>query len=162
MMGIRRITLQGCASWGCRVNNLFPFNPQCLRCYFLTGSECKKLKPFTSNWDLNPCGPCQSPAWKLNPDGWDSKVAKTHCLVRSYIWFQDRMKLKLLMSRHRKNSVRDRVVGKKQIYLKRNAPQYVGHFRRKEQFQEKLMPPSGPWKNASAAPKCGSQLLRTG
>ena len=89
------------------------------------------LKPFTSDWDLNPCAgtrtqpkpslglkpmwlgfePSQNPAWDLNPPGWDSNPAKTHGT-----WFQDLMKLRFLMSYHRKNSVRDKVVGKKWIY----------------------------------------------
>ena len=33
---------------------------------------------------------------------------------------QDLMKLRVLMSHHRMNSVRDKVKGKKQIYLERN------------------------------------------
>ena len=45
-----------------------------------------------SDWDLNPCD------WDLNP-------AKT--------WFQDLMKFRFLMSRHRMNPVRDKVIGKK-------------------------------------------------
>ena len=55
--------------------------------------------------------PSQNPAWDLNPPGWDSNPAKTHGT-----WFQDLMKLRFLMSYHRKNSVRDKVVGKKWIY----------------------------------------------
>ena len=46
------------------------------------------LKSFTSDWDLNP--------------------AKTHST-----WFQE---LRFLMSHHRKNSVTDKVIGKKWIY----------------------------------------------
>jgi len=55
--------------------------------------------------------PSQNPAWHLNPPGWDSNPAKTHGT-----WFQDLMKFRFLMSHHRKNSVRDKVVGKKWIY----------------------------------------------
>ena len=42
------------------------------------------------------------------------------------------MKLRFLMSQHRKNSVRDKVIGKKWIYLYRNTlyRQRVGHLRR--------------------------------
>ena len=42
------------------------------------------------------------------------------------------MKLRFLMSYHRKNSVRDKVIGKKWIYLERNTlhRQSVGHFKR--------------------------------
>ena len=50
-----------------------------------------KMKPITPDWDLNP--------------------AKTHST-----WFQDLMKLRFLMSHHRKNSVREKVIGKKWIH----------------------------------------------
>ena len=40
--------------------------------------------------------------------------------LRSYTWFQDPMKLRILMSHGRKNSVRDKGIGKERIYLKRN------------------------------------------
>ena len=39
------------------------------------------------------------------------ETAKTHGT-----WFQDIMKLRFLMSHHRKNSVREKVIGKKWIY----------------------------------------------
>ena len=52
--------------------------------------------------------PSQNPAWDLNPRDWDSNPAKTPST-----WFQDLMKLRFLMSHHRKNSVRDKVIGKK-------------------------------------------------
>ena len=55
--------------------------------------------------------PSQNPAWDLNPHGWDSNPAKTHST-----WLQDLMKLRFLMSYRRKNSVRDKVRGKKCIY----------------------------------------------
>ena len=44
------------------------------------------------------------------------------------------MKLRFLMSHRRKNSVRDKVIGKKWIYLERNTlhRQSVGHLRRRE------------------------------
>ena len=50
-------------------------------------------------------------AWDLNPHGWDSNPAKTHGT-----WFQDLMKLRFLMSHLKKNSVGDKVIGKKYIY----------------------------------------------
>ena len=53
----------------------------------------------------------QNPAWDLNPHGWDSNPAKTHSTQ-----FQNLMKLRFLMSHHRKNSVSDKVVDKKWIY----------------------------------------------
>ena len=43
--------------------------------------------------------------------------------LRSHTWFQNLMKLRLLMSHHRKNSVREKVIGKKWIYLERNIVQ---------------------------------------
>ena len=49
------------------------------------------LKPFTSDWDSNP-----------------AKTPST--------WFQDLTKLRFLMSHCRKNSVRDKVIGKRWIY----------------------------------------------
>ena len=91
----------------------------------------KLLKSFTSDWELNPHGwdlnpaktvlgiepmwlwlkPSENPPWDLNPCGWGSNPAKPHST-----WFQDLMKLSYLMSHHRKNSVRDKVTGKKWIY----------------------------------------------
>ena len=55
--------------------------------------------------------PSQNPAWDLDPHGWDLNPAKTHSA-----WFQDLMKLRPLMTHGRKNSVRDKVIGKKWIY----------------------------------------------
>ena len=40
--------------------------------------------------------------------------------LRSHTWFQHSVKLRFLMTHYRKNSVRDKVIGKKWIYLKRN------------------------------------------
>ena len=42
---------------------------------------------------------------------WDSNPAKTHGT-----WFQDLMKLRVMMSHCRKKSVRDKVIGNKWIY----------------------------------------------
>ena len=55
--------------------------------------------------------PSQNLAWDVSPCVWDSNPAKTHGT-----WFQDLMKLRFLMSHHRKSSVRDKVIGKKCIY----------------------------------------------
>ena len=64
------------------------------------------LKPSpNAPWDLNPHG------WDSNTCGWDLNLAKTYST-----WFQDLMKLRFLMSHHRKNSVRDKLIGKKWIY----------------------------------------------
>ena len=59
--------------------------------------------------------PSQNLVWDSNPHGWDSNRAKTHGT-----WFKNLMKLKFLMSHHRKNSVRDKVIGEKWVYLERN------------------------------------------
>ena len=66
--------------------------------------------------------PSQNPGWALNPHSWDSNPAKTHST-----WFQDLMKLRFLMSHHRKNSVRDKVIGKKWLYsdTDKNTPHRV-------------------------------------
>ena len=111
--------------------------PWVLLCWvsWRVGSCIGMLKPFTSdwdwNWDLNSCAgtqtqpklclglepirlglkPSWNPAWDLNPFGWVSNSAKTHGT-----WSQDLRKLKFLLSHHRKNSVRDKVIGKKWIY----------------------------------------------
>ena len=68
--------------------------------------------------------PSQSPAWDSNP-------AKTHST-----WFQDPywvVKLRFLMSHHRKNSVRDKVINKKWFYSDAERStlyrQSVGHHR---------------------------------
>jgi len=72
--------------------------------------------------------PSQNPVWDLYPRGWDLSPAKTHST-----WFQDLMKLRLLMSHHRKNSVRDKVKCENWIYsdTERNTfhRQSVGHCR---------------------------------
>ena len=89
---------------------------------------------FGTQLELNPAkiwlGTLMQPnsAWDLNPRGWDSNPAKTHGT-----WFQGLMKLRFLMSHLKKNSVRDKVIGKMYIYsdserstLRR---QTVGHHR---------------------------------
>ena len=100
-----------------------------------------KVKLFTTDWYLNPRGwdlnlakillgtqTQPKPAWDLNPYGWESNPAKTHSTL-----FQHLMKFGFLMSLHRKNSVRDKVIGKKWIYSDtERSPlhrQSVGHRR---------------------------------
>ena len=51
------------------------------------------------------------PRLGLKPMCWDSNPAKTYST-----WFQDLMKLRFLMFHRRKNSVRDKLIGKKRIY----------------------------------------------
>ena len=78
--------------------------------------------------------PSQNSAWDVNPRGWDSNPAKTHST-----WFQHIMKLRFLMSYHRKNSVRDKGIGKKWVYsdLERGTlyRENVGHGRGRVQTQ---------------------------
>ena len=47
------------------------------------------------------------PCLRLEPRGWDWKPAKSHGT-----WFQDLMKLRFLMSHRRKNSVRNKLIGR--------------------------------------------------
>ena len=63
---------------------------------------CLGLEPIWVGLELS-----QNLAWDLNLHGWHSNPAKT-CGA----WFQDLTKLGFLMSHHRKNSVRDKVVGR--------------------------------------------------
>ena len=65
--------------------------------------------------------PSQNPDWDLNPCIWDLNLAKTHSLPTEITHLvSGLMKLRFLMSHCRKNSVRDKVMGKKWIYLERN------------------------------------------
>ena len=67
-------------------------------CYLITIPLWSQLKQLTTDWDLSLCG-------------WDPNPAKSHST-----WFQDLVKLRFLMSRGRKNSVRDQAVGKRWLY----------------------------------------------
>ena len=73
------------------------------------------MKLFTTDWDLNPCAGTQThpkPSLGLEPTWLGLKnPAITHST-----WFQGLIKLMFLMSHHRKNSVRDKVIGKKCSY----------------------------------------------
>ena len=62
----------------------------------------------------------QNPAWDWIPHGQDLNTAKPHSLPRLHISCVNPMGLRVLMSHSRKNSVRDKVLGKKCIYLDRN------------------------------------------
>ena len=62
--------------------------------------------------------PCLNPDWDLNP--WSFKL-------RSHSWSQDLKKLRFLMPPHWENAVRDKVMGKKQIYLERNTDGECSH-----------------------------------
>jgi len=78
----------------------------------------KEGKLFTSDWDLNPCARTRTHMART----WAQPKSMVFQL-RSHTWFQDLMKLRFLISHGRKNSVRDKVIYKKWIYLERNTPQ---------------------------------------
>ena len=82
------------------------------------------LKTNETMWLVLGLEPGQNPGWDLNPQSfnWD------------HTWSQGLMNLRFLMSHHRKNSVRDKVIGKKWIYLERKTHhrQFVGCVRRWE------------------------------
>ena len=102
-----------------------------------------------SDWDSNPRGRDSNPAKTLIGTWTHTAGTRTHVAgirtgpkptvfqVRSHTWFQDLMKLRFLMSHCRKNSVRDKVMGKKWIYLERSTlhRQSAGHLRRWERHQ---------------------------
>ena len=138
------------------------------------------LKPCISYWDLNPCPrtrtqpkprlglepmrpglkPGQNPDWDLNPRAQDSKPAKTHSLPTEITHVvSGLMKLRFLMCHRRKNSVWDKVIGKKWIYLERKTlhRQSVGHPRRRERPWEKHTPQTecGPSQKVRKAPGYG-------
>ena len=97
------------------VKFLLKFYSPSLPCIFFKVA----LKPCPSDWYLNPCARTQT------------QPKPTVFQLRSHTWFQDLMKLRFLMSHCRKNSVRDKVIGKKWIYLERNTlhRKSVGHLR---------------------------------
>ena len=58
--------------------------------------------------------PDKNSAWDPKPHGWDLNPEKFMVFpLRSQTWFKDQMKLRFLMSHHRKNSMRATVIGKK-------------------------------------------------
>ena len=67
-----------------------------------------QLKLCTSDWDLKPRARTRT------------RPKPTVFQLRSHTWSQDLMKLRFLMSHCGKNSVRDKAIGKKWIYLERN------------------------------------------
>ena len=65
----------------------------------------------TQDWDLNPWAwNSAQPKLRLRPD-------PTVFQLRSHAWSQNLIKLRFSMSHCRKNSVRDRVIDRKWIYL---------------------------------------------
>ena len=73
----------------------------------------------------------------MNPHGWDSNPAKTQFGTNPHeqdlnpakthgTWFQDLMKVRFLMSLHRKNPVREEVIDKKWIIYRGNTPHRQG------------------------------------
>ena len=118
------------------------------------------LKPGQNpDWDLNPCDWDSNPAktligtrtlvagartWPkprmgLEPTQPELEPSQkpTVFQLRSHTWFEDLMKLRFLMSHRRKNSVTDKVIGKKWIYLERHTfhRQNAVRLKRREQPQ---------------------------
>ena len=96
----------------------------------------------TPNLDKTQCGTLTHLIKTPNPDktqcGTLTQLIKTQTLpkpmvfqLRSHTWFQDLMKLRFLMSHHWKNSVKNKMIGKKWINLERNTlhRQGVSHHR---------------------------------
>ena len=75
------------------------------------------MKPSTSDWDLNPAQTLLGPLTYVDRTGTQLKC--TVFQLSSLTWWQDLVKLRFLMPHHRKNSVRDKVIGKKWIYSER-------------------------------------------
>ena len=82
-----------------------------------------------------PCWNCEPQTGTWTHEAWTQTWPKSMVFwLRSHSWFQDLMKLRFLMSHGRKNSVRGKVIGKKQIYLDRDTlhRQSKVHLRRWE------------------------------
>ena len=88
------------------------------------------LIPCTSDLDLNLAKILIGT--RTDMAGTQTQPKPTVFQLRSHTWFHDLVKLRFLMSHCRKNSVRDKVISKKWIYLERNTlhRQSVGHLRR--------------------------------
>ena len=72
------------------------------------------MKLFNSEWNLSPCAGIRTqtkPSLGLEPMIFQ---------LESLTWYLDFLRLRSFASHHRKNSVRDKVVGKKWIYSERN------------------------------------------
>ena len=111
-----------------------------------------QVKPFTSYWNLNICARTHTqskPSLRLKP--MRPGLAQTKPTVfqlRPQTWFYHLMKLYFLMSHGKENSVRDKVIGKKWIYLERNTLQRVYHLKRQEQPWEKHTAEARMWATA--------------
>ena len=72
------------------------------------------MKLFTSDWDLNLyAGTPAQPKPRVGPKPtWPGLEPSPN----PWCWFQDLMELRFLMSHHRKNLVRDKVIGKTWIF----------------------------------------------
>ena len=102
------------SSWWCHPtisSSVIPFS-SCLQSFPASGSFLMSQLFASSGHSISPSGwkPFTS-AWDLNPCGWGSNPAKIHGT-----WFQGLIKLRFFMSHHRKNSARDKMIGKKWIY----------------------------------------------
>ena len=79
--------------------------------------------PQTGTWTpVSGLQPSQNPVWdSTHMSGTWTQPKSTVFQLRSHTWFRDLMKLRFL-SHCRKNSLRDKVIGKKWIYLERDIP----------------------------------------
>ena len=95
---------------------------------------CGSIETVQLRWDLNPrAGTWTQPKPRLGFEPMVFLIEITHLVSKL------KMKLRFLMSPCRKNSVRDKVIGKKWIYLKRYTfhRQNVVHLKRREWHWEK-------------------------
>ena len=96
-------------------------------CLDMVGPFYTHVKLFTSHQDLSPCARTQT------------QPKPTVFQLRSQTCFQDLMKLRFLVSHCRKNSLKEKVIGKRWIYLERNTlhRQSAGQLRGQERAWEK-------------------------
>ena len=82
------------------------------------------LKPsLNPEWDMRPgLEPGQNPDWDLNPCS-RTHPAKTHSLPTEVTYLVSGLNEAQVLDVSLQNSVRDKVIGNKWIYLERNTPQ---------------------------------------
>ena len=94
-------SLAGCGPWGCKESDTTErLSHHILLCHLCLES----INPLGSY--VNVCAYYETVYFRLGLE-----PSQNHGT-----WFQDLMKLRFLMSHRRKNSVRDKVIGKKWIY----------------------------------------------
>ena len=105
---------------------------------YLRGRDSGKLTPPNGENHWNHSTQIETPNPNKTQCGTLTHMIKTQTLpkpmvfqLRPHTWFQDLMKLRFLMSHHWKNSVKNKMIGKKWINLERNTlhRQGVSHHR---------------------------------